>query len=51
MQRNGDETQIETDEARAGSTPHVVRYVLFFSLTLAAVAMTIAWVSAALTAG
>ncbi len=51
MQRNGDEIQIETDEARGGSTPHIVRYVLFFSLSLAIIAMTIAWVSAALTAG
>lgn len=30
-----------TDEARAGSTPHIVRYVLSISLVLAAVVMAI----------
>lgn len=29
-----------TDEARAGSTPHIVRYVLTVSLFLAILAMT-----------
>ncbi|WP_193391521.1 hypothetical protein [Erythrobacter sp. SG61-1L] len=51
MQRNGSHIRMETDEARAGSTPHIVRYVLGFSLALAAIAMTIVWVSAALSAG
>ncbi len=48
--KRGEEIRLETDEARAGSTPHIVRYVLFFSLTLAIVAMTVVWVSAALSA-
>ena len=33
------EPHIATDEARAGSTPHIVRYVLGISLTLAVIAM------------
>lgn len=49
MQRHGDEVDLTTDEARSGSTPHIVRYVLLISLFLAAAAMTIAWVTGALT--
>jgi len=30
-----------TEEARAGSTPHIVRYVLSISLVLALVAMAV----------
>jgi hypothetical protein len=30
-----------TDDARAGSTPHIVRYVLTISLVLALVAMVL----------
>ncbi|MEA3388619.1 hypothetical protein [Sphingobium sp. CCH11-B1] len=33
------EQHIATDQARAGSTPHVVRYVLGISLALAVIAM------------
>jgi len=37
------ETEIHksTDDARAGTTPHVVRYVLTVSLLLALLAMTV----------
>jgi hypothetical protein len=35
------ETHISTDRARAGSTPHIVRYVLGISLALAIVAMAL----------
>jgi hypothetical protein len=34
---------IATDKARAGTTPHIVRYVLLFSLLLAIVAMLVIW--------
>lgn len=34
-----DEQHIATDKARAGSTPHIVRYVLFISLGLAIIGM------------
>lgn len=33
------ERHIATDDARAGATPHVVRYVLAISLALAVFAM------------
>ncbi len=36
------EQHIATDKARAGSTPHIVRYVLGISLTLAIIAMLFA---------
>jgi hypothetical protein len=34
---------IATDKARAGTTPHVVRYILAISLVLAIVAMMVIW--------
>ena len=37
-----------TDDARAGSTPHIVRYVLAISLFLAIAALTIIWITGAL---
>ena len=46
MEREIHET---TDEARAGSTPNIVRYVLGISILLAAIAMTIVWVTGAWT--
>jgi len=39
-----EEMHIETDKARAGSTPGIVRYVLGVSLVLAIGAMTMIWV-------
>lgn len=48
MERHGDEVDLDTEEARAGSTPHIVRYMLIVSTLLAAIAMTIAWVTGAL---
>jgi hypothetical protein len=48
MERQGDEVHIDTTEARSGSTPHIVRYVLAISLFLAIAAMTIIWVTGAL---
>jgi hypothetical protein len=35
------ETHIATEDVRAGSTPHIVRYVLGISLALAILAMII----------
>lgn len=49
MERHGDQVEVTTDEARGGSTPRIVRYVLLISLFLAAVAMTIVWVTGAAT--
>ncbi len=44
MEQRGDEVHVETDEARGGSTPHIVRYVLIISLVLAIGALTAIWV-------
>ncbi|MGD9812079.1 MAG: hypothetical protein AB7U35_12235 [Sphingobium sp.] len=44
-----DEIHVSGERARAGETPHIVRYVLVISTLLAAIAMTIAWVTGALT--
>lgn len=49
METNMDqEIHKSTDDARAGSTPHIVRYVLGISLFLAICALTVIWVSGAL---
>ena len=40
---------ISTDDARGGSTPHIVRYILGVSLFLAAAAMSLVWIIPALT--
>jgi len=36
-----EELHKNTDEARAGSTPHIVRYVLVVSLSLAVLTMVV----------
>lgn len=41
MERHGEEIHIETDEARGGSTPHIVRYVLAISLILVIIAFAV----------
>lgn len=46
--RNG-ELHAETDEARAGSTPNIVRWVLLIGLALAIVAMSATWIIGAAT--
>lgn len=44
MHREGEEVHIETDEARGGVTPHIMRYVLAISLVLALAAMSLVWI-------
>ncbi|MGZ3256162.1 MAG: hypothetical protein ACXU68_05240 [Croceibacterium sp.] len=44
MPTTGDEIDTETDEVRAGSTPHIVRWVLAISLLAAIVLLTVIWV-------
>jgi hypothetical protein len=39
---------ISTEDVRGGSTPHIVRYVLAFSLLLAVIAMSAVWIIPAL---
>ncbi len=48
MERRGDEVHVDADEVRGASTPHIVRYVLLFSLILAIVALSITWMTGAL---
>lgn len=48
MERQGDEVHVHTDEARGGSTPHIVRYVLIISLLLAIGFLSITWITGAL---
>ncbi|RVQ68712.1 hypothetical protein EKN06_00300 [Croceicoccus ponticola] len=47
MERHGEEVDVTTNEARGGSTPHIVRYVLAISLVLAVIAMSIVWMTGA----
>ncbi|MBB3860215.1 hypothetical protein GGQ88_001481 [Novosphingobium hassiacum] len=49
MEHQGEETHITTDEARGGEGLNVVRWVLAISLFLAIVALTIIWVTGAMT--
>lgn len=49
METPGREVHIDQDEARAGSTPGIVRYILLISLVLAIVALTVIWVTGAAT--
>ncbi len=51
MERHGEEVHTGTDDARAGSTPGVVRYVLGISLTLAVIAMSAVWIIPSLSQG
>ena len=37
------EKHISEEDARAGTTPHIVRYVLVISITLAIIAMLLAY--------
>ncbi len=49
MEKRGDEVHVNMEEARAGSSPGVVRYVLIISLVLVIVALTAIWMTGALT--
>ena len=44
MERYDDKLLINTDDARGGSTPHIVRYVLGISLVLALLALSAVWI-------
>lgn len=47
MERHGDEVHLDTDEARGGETPNIVRYVLVFGLILAILALSAIWITGA----
>ncbi len=44
MVQDGNEFHAETDEARGGSTPHIVRWILGISLLTAIVALSAIWI-------
>lgn len=50
METREQEIHLDKDDARSGSTPHVVRYVLFTSLMLAMIALSAIWITGALDA-
>ncbi|MCW1430365.1 hypothetical protein [Novosphingobium sp. JCM 18896] len=50
MERHGDEIHINTEDARGGSTPNIVRYVLLISLLLVIVALSAVWMTGAMNA-
>jgi hypothetical protein len=49
MERQGEETHVTTTEARGGDTYNIARWVLAIGLFLAIGALTIIWVTGALT--
>ena len=48
MHKEGDEVHMDEVEARSGSTPHIVRYILGISLALVIVALSAIWITGAL---
>lgn len=48
MERRGSEVHLDQDEARSGSTPNIVRYVLVISTALAIIALSAIWITGAL---
>ena len=51
MPTNGEQIHTDAEDARAGSTPNVTRWVLIFGLLGAIVLLTIIWVTGALITG
>ena len=44
MERQGEQVHVTHEEARAASTPNIVRYVLIVSLALAIAALSAIWI-------
>lgn len=44
MERHGEEVHVTDDEARGGSTPNIVRYILIISLALAIGILSAIWI-------
>ena len=51
MKRDGDQVELNTEEASGGTTPHIVRYVLAISLLLAILGLSAVWITGAATFG
>lgn len=49
MATEDDQTHIETDAARGGSTPHIVRWILAVSLFAAIALLSVIWITGAAT--
>ena len=49
MEQHGDEVHFETEEARGGSTPSIVRWVLGISVLLAIGLLSAIWITGATT--
>lgn len=49
METRSPQIHLDDNKARAGSTPHIVRYVLLASLALAIIALSAIWITGALT--
>lgn len=43
MEQQDEQVVLETNEARAGSTPHILRYILMVSMALAIIGMGLVW--------
>ena len=48
MEPQSGEIHVESNNARSGRTPHIVRYVLGISLFLAILALSAIWITGAL---
>lgn len=49
MHNEGEEIHVDTEEARAGESTGVMRYVLAISLLLAIIALSVVWIIPAVT--
>jgi len=48
MRMIGEEVHVDTDDARSGETPHIGRYILGISLLLAIIALSLIWITGAI---
>ncbi|WP_420606799.1 hypothetical protein [Novosphingopyxis sp.] len=44
-ENSSEDIDLDQDRARAGSTPHIGRYVLAISTVIAIIALSIVWIS------
>lgn len=51
VKRNGDQVELNTEEASGGTRPNIVRYVLAISLLLAILGLSAVWITGAVTSG
>jgi hypothetical protein len=51
MKRNGDQVELNAEEASGGTRPNIVRYMLAISLLLAILALSAVWITGAVMFG